>query len=186
MLSRHNQDPSRKTCCFVEGGMRPYSRPCAGCVPSRGRWYRRRCAAIQRFQPPGADRVAAGKKNFVALGLPQRAVERENDLGIRMRPVMQIPSGGGRFWAHLVAPLAQQVVGGEVMFDEFISPGGRSLYSFGNQEQRFGVGGIESRLACAFRSLPKRAAGKGRLANVLRGASSGRIQSPGRTRCSLI
>src|SRR6185437_8136459 len=55
-------------------------------------------------------------------GLADGVVEIENDLGIRFRPVVKMPTLSGQPVLHIETPAAKKVIGRIVMFHQFESP----------------------------------------------------------------
>ncbi len=95
-----------------------------------------------------ADGVAAEEVG-VGGGVAEGAVEAEDDFGIGEGGVAVAPLAAAGAGAHLEAPLAEGVIGGEIVFDEFVTPVAEPGDVIGDAGEIFGEGKIEGRFGFA-------------------------------------
>ena len=86
--------------------------------------------------------VASEEQSLVPGGGADGFVEVEDDLCIGEAAVVEVPAGESGLGAHLGAPLAEEIVGGVVVFDEVVLPCHHLSYFFKDGGESFGDGGV--------------------------------------------
>ena len=64
----------------------------------------------------------AAEKQGVSRGFPKSAVQIQNNLGIGQGLIVKMPSSVCDLGTHTITPPSKEIIGGEVMLDQFITP----------------------------------------------------------------
>src|SRR5271170_661978 len=96
------------------------------------------------------DRVAAKNLGRIAKHSSNLFVQIQNDLGISAAAVVEAPSGQSGPRTHLKSPLTEQIIGGEVVLHELVSPALQLAQLCTDGFQRIRNRGIVGQLCHAF------------------------------------